>query len=136
MPQSCDPFTISMAKTIEIIFHTALILSRPQLNLLHVMLSLAFFNKQCNAFHHNVCCLQLLRCKRSMSVFPSLTARFSHRPVSTRRDREPGSYPPNDEDGRAGHAAWKRPGVEEDVPAARGSHRDQHPARPAVEAQT
>ena len=69
MPQSCDPFTISMAKTMEIIFHTALILSRSQLNLLHVMLSLAFFNKQCNAFHHNVCCSHLLRCKRSMSVF-------------------------------------------------------------------
>ena len=48
----------------------------------------------------------------------------------------PDHISPNDEDGRAGHVAWKRPVVEEDVLAACGSHRDQHPARPAVGAQT
>jgi len=99
------------------------------------MLSFAFFNKHCNAFHHTVCCSRFLRCKGS-SLFWLFTPRFSHRPASTRRDREPGSNPPDDKDGRTGHAVRKRPGVEEDVLAARGSHWDQYPARPAVGAQT
>jgi len=105
MPQSCDPFTISMAKTIEIIFHAALILSRSQVNLLHVMLLLAFINKQCNAFHHNVCCSHLLRCKRSMSVFQLSLHVFSTDPPRLVAIESPdhiprrsGSYPPKSPD--------------------------------------